>query len=486
MNIKNRAVVFDAQSMRFEEWNGHLRVAETNLTKANVCEYWGWEIANNAKYGFQKDKKYRFLRSPDALKKAVKSFAERPILYLHKAADADKLDNAKVIGTTGSDPSFDFPYIKDAITIWDGDYIEAIKNNTQAELSASYAFTPVVESGVFEGEAYDAIMTDIHVDHIALVEQGRAGPDVRVADSKIIHEGKVMVKFNKTGSAVFDAVAEIVGDGRANDSKANILTNISDVVKKANRSQKEGLAKAVVGLCQGYGLIRANDEDTAGRLEETVKKAMDEDTDCKAKDSGDPVDTLEADDGDGDDKKTSTACDADWERKEDESIEAYAKRLKEGIDDLSDANKGDKNKSPEQKELDKRDKKIEKEASAVNSNIEKNAEKVKRDEDRANDAVAKALDRYKQQARETREAEKIIRPLVGELSTVFDSASGYYEAAIQLVTGTNPPKGTPVASLKFMVENLTAQKQQQSRASDSRTPSISEKERFGATRLGSF
>lgn len=469
MNIKNRAVVFDAQSMRFEEWNGHLRVAETNLTKANVCEYWGWEIANNEQYGFQKDKKYRFLRSPDALKKAVKSFAERPILYLHKAADADKLDNAKVIGTTGSDPSFDFPYIKDAITIWDGDYIEAIKNNTQAELSASYAFTPVVESGVFEGEAYDAIMTDIHVDHIALVEQGRAGPDVRVADSKIIHEGKVMVKFNKTGSAVFDAVAEIVGDGRANDSKANILTNISDVVKKANRSQKEGLAKAVVGLCQGYGLIRANDEDTAGRLEETVKKAMDEDADCKAKDSDDPVDTLEASDGDIDEE----------DEKDSEQLERNVQRLEK-------ENRDDKDKSPRQTELDKEDKKIEAGAKEAAEGIKSEAEKVKRDEDRANDAVAKAIDRYKQQARETREAEKIIRPLVGELSTVFDSASGYYEAAIQLVTGTNPPKGTPVASLKFMVENLTAQKQQQSRASDSRTPSISEKERFGATRLRSI
>lgn len=470
MNIKNRAVVFDAQSMRFEEWNGHLRVAETNLTKANVCEYWGWEIANNEQYGFQKDKKYRFLRSPDALKKAVKSFAERPILYLHKAADADKLDNAKVIGTTGSDPSFDFPYIKDAITIWDGDYIEAIKNNTQAELSASYAFTPVVESGVFEGEPYDAIMTDIHVDHIALVEQGRAGPDVRVADSKIIHEGKVMVKFNKTGSAVFDAVAEIVGDGRANDSKANILTNISDVVKKANRSQKEGLAKAVVGLCQGHGLIRANDEDTSGRLEEAVKKAMDEDTDCKAKDSDDPVDTLEADDEDTD-----------------EEDEKDSEQLEQNVQRLEKENRDDKDKSPRQKELDKEDKKIEAGAKEAAEGIKSEAEKVKRDEERANDAAAKAIDRYKQDVKQAREAEKIIRPLVGELSIVSDSAAEYYETAIKMVTGTNPPKGTPVASLKFMVENFKQQQQQQqSRASDSKTTSISEKERFGATRLGSF
>lgn len=467
MKLKNRAVVFDAQSMRFEEWNGHLRVAETNLTKANVCEYWGYEIANHKQYGFQPDKKYRLLRSPDALKKAVKSFAERPIQYVHKAADADKLDNGKVIGTTGSDPSFEFPYIKDAITIWDGDYIEAIKNNTQAELSASYAFTPVIEAGEFEGQPYDAIMTDIHVDHIALVEQGRAGPDVRVADSKTIHEGKVMAKFNKVGSSVFDAVADIVGDGRANDSKANIMTNISDVIKKANHSQKAGFAKAIVGLCQGHGLIRANDADTAGRLEETVNKAMDEDIDCKAKDSDDPVDTLEADDEDAD-----------------EQDEKDSEQLEKNVEKLAKENKGDKNKTPEQKKLDKEDVKIEKDVRGAAEGIKSEAEKVKRDEDRASDVALKEINRYRAQVKEAREAEKIVRPLVGELSIVSDSAAEYYETAIKMTTGDNPPKGTSVPALKFMVENLTTQKQQQSRASDSRRPTISEKERFGATRLG--
>ncbi|CAI3933549.1 DUF2213 domain-containing protein [Commensalibacter communis] len=425
MNIKNRTVVFDAQSVRFEEWNGHLRVAETNLTKANVCEYWGCEIANNEKYGFQKDKKYRFLRSPDALEKAVKSFAERPILYVHKAADADKLDNAKVIGTTGSDPSFVFPYIKDAITIWDGDYIEAIKNNTQAELSASYAFTPVVESGVFEGEPYDAIMTDIYVDHIALVEQGRAGPDVRVADSKhkpIHFKGKEMAKLNAVGKRIFTEIVNVMNNGRANDSNAK---DIVSVISKATKTTKEMMPKVVSSLLIGHSM--ANDEDS-DRIEETVKKAMDEDTDCKAKDADDPVDTLEADDEDED-----------------------------GKDKKPKADDEDENNSEPRQEA---------------------------EENRASDAALKEINRYKKEVQEAREAEKLVRPLVGELSIVSDSASEYYETAIKIVTGSAPPKGMPVSALKFMVGNLTPQKQQsQSRASDSKAQSTSEKARLGATRL---
>lgn len=448
MKLQNRAVVFDAQTMRFEDWNGHLRVAETNLTKANVCEYWGYEIANHKQYGFQSDQKYRLLRSPDALKQAVKSFAERPIQYVHKAADADKLDNGKVIGTTGSDPSFEFPYIKDAITIWDGDYIEAIKNNTQAELSASYAFTPVIEAGEFEGQPYDAIMTDIHVDHIALVEQGRAGPDVRVADSKIIHEGKVMAKFNKIGSDVFDAVADIVGDGRANDSKANIMSNISDVIKKANHSQKAGFAKAVVGLCQGHGLIRANDEDTAGRLEETVNKAMDEDTDCKAKDSDDPVDTLEANDEDEDDKKSKADDEdekEDKERKTDEQDEKDAKQLDKNITKLA-----------------------------------------KENEDRASDAALIEA-RITKNLQDTADAREHVKSLVGVYGRASDSAESVYVGALK-ESGTPVDKGSSLHNYQVMVDLAIKAKsnQQQSRASDSRRSSVNEKARFGATRLWSI
>lgn len=86
-NLWNRTLTFDAKTMRFEDWNGHLRVKKTNLTKANICEYYGFEIKNHMKYGLEPERKYRFLRSPDALKKAVFSFKERPILYVHKAAE---------------------------------------------------------------------------------------------------------------------------------------------------------------------------------------------------------------------------------------------------------------------------------------------------------------------------------------------------------------------------------------------------------------
>lgn len=453
---KNRAIVFDSQSMRFEEWNGHLRVNNTPLTKANVCEYWGYEIANYAKYGFKADQKYRLLRSPNALKDAVESFAERPIQYVHKAADADKLDKTKIIGSTGSNPSFEFPYIKDSITIWDGTYIEAIKNGKQAELSASYAFTPVIESGEFEGQPYDAIMTDIHVDHIALVEQGRAGPDVRVADSKQFHfKGKKMAKkFNQTGKSILNALVDEFNLGRASDSNGQ---DIASIVVNANKTKRSMVPKVISSLLIGHSI--ANDEDT-GRIEETVQKAMDEDTECKAKDSDDPVDTLEANDEDTEDKD---------------------KKPKVG-----DNEEGEANPKPTTNDSDESDQK----PPTANDEDDKEAEHRANDaaliEGRANNAAIKQINLYKQQVKDAREAEKIIRPVVGELSIVYDSAAEYYETAIKMVTGESPPKGTPVTALKFMVQNLESNKLK-SRANDSaKSISKNDKERFGATRLRSI
>ena len=58
-----------------------------------------------------------------------------------------------------------------------------IKDHSMRELSLSYAYTPVIKAGSFKGKHYDIVMKDIKANHLALVEAGRAGSDVRVCDS---------------------------------------------------------------------------------------------------------------------------------------------------------------------------------------------------------------------------------------------------------------------------------------------------------------
>lgn len=267
MTLLNRALVFDAQSMRFEDWNGHLRVRNTNLTKANVCEYYGFEIKNYQKFGLDPNKMYRFLRAPDALKQAVGSFKERPILYVHKASDADRLDNSKVIGTTGSDPVFDYPYIQSSITIWDGDYINAIKEKKQAELSASYAFLPVMKSGIFEGQPYDGIMTDIFVDHVALVAEGRAGHDVRVAD-----EGKTMSNLNTLGTKLSSALADRL-QGQGGIDHATAIAAIAKIISSLNGIDRKNLAQVLLPMLKDCGMAQDCDEQSLNQVVDSALRS---------------------------------------------------------------------------------------------------------------------------------------------------------------------------------------------------------------------
>jgi hypothetical protein len=70
------------------------------------------------------------------------------------------------------------------IKVWDRDVIEKIKSRELRELSQGYRCVVIDSPGVYRGERYDAVQTEIIMNHIALVEEGRAGSEVAVMNSK--------------------------------------------------------------------------------------------------------------------------------------------------------------------------------------------------------------------------------------------------------------------------------------------------------------
>nr|WP_244186087.1 DUF2213 domain-containing protein [Xenorhabdus ishibashii] len=69
-----------------------------------------------------------------------------------------------------------------ALTVTDQMAIDAIQNGSLKELSCGYFFEPDFTSGEFNGATYDFVMRNIRGNHVALVKEGRAGPDVYVHD----------------------------------------------------------------------------------------------------------------------------------------------------------------------------------------------------------------------------------------------------------------------------------------------------------------
>ena len=179
----SRSLAFDLARARTYDRDGRLRVTATNISKSNVCEYGGWEIPGADTLGLDPSRTYKLWRHPDELACAAGTFNNVPLLTRHVPAHADDHKPNDVCGATGSDAEFVAPYLRNSIVIWARQAINGVEDRSRCELSCGYFYKPEMRSGrTPQGEAFDGVMRDICGSHLALVERGRAGPDVLVAD----------------------------------------------------------------------------------------------------------------------------------------------------------------------------------------------------------------------------------------------------------------------------------------------------------------
>jgi uncharacterized protein len=122
------------------------------------------------------------LRPAEELAKGAASANGVPLLSHHLPMGADDHDRSIVVGTTMGDARFEDPYLLVSLTVWDGDAIAAIEDGSCRELSGGYRHVVDMTPGVYRGQSYDGVMTNLSFNHVALVEVGRNGSDVAVAD----------------------------------------------------------------------------------------------------------------------------------------------------------------------------------------------------------------------------------------------------------------------------------------------------------------
>lgn len=176
-------LALDRDSVREFDKDGRMRVKVANISKANVCPYRGEEIPGWRELGLEKDRVYRLLRDPEELERAAPTFNGIQLLRKHKPVNADDHRKHDIVGTTGSDAKFDGPYLTNSLFVWTKEGIDLIESDLQKQLSSGYHYKPVMVPGTYQGTPYDGRMTEIVGNHVALVEDGRAGDDVVVGDS---------------------------------------------------------------------------------------------------------------------------------------------------------------------------------------------------------------------------------------------------------------------------------------------------------------
>lgn len=305
-------LAFDRASVRSFDGNGRLQVKVSNISKANVCPYFGREIPNAEKLGLDPEKIYRLWRHPDELKKAAATFNNIPLLNIHTPDFPGDPPRESRVGVTHSNAAFDGTYLTNGLSVWDNSAIAGIETEEQEELSSSYQYVADMTPGTTPtGEVYDGIMRDIVGNHVALVETGRAGSDVLVADS-LPPELKHMSKRKAAAiRATLKPLLAADADLEAEVRKALLALDEAD---KEDEKEKKP----------------AEDEDDDDKDDEKKKKPADdsdedEDDEKKKKTADDEDD----EDDEKDDKVSKTAMDAAIRLAKDSAAKQAAKNFRE-------------------------------------------------------------------------------------------------------------------------------------------------------------
>lgn len=243
--VRPAVVAFDRASVRTVDQDGRLHVALSNISKATVSPYYGHEIPNYAQLGLSAGKIYRLLRCPVELQKAAKSFNNLPILAQHVPVSASAPQQSLVIGSTGTDAKFGAPYLQNSAVIWVQSAIDDINAKRKKDWSCGYYYAPDMTPGNFNGLRYDGIMRDIVGNHVALVDQGRAGPDVMVGDA--MPKG-LRMKMSMRALMLNGAMAALISPRLAADKAIDLSTVLDPVKNSGKGNDSDALSASIFAL----------------------------------------------------------------------------------------------------------------------------------------------------------------------------------------------------------------------------------------------
>jgi hypothetical protein len=176
-------------SQREIDMNDFLTIHNNPITKTGVFPYLGKDVSEQ----FAPDEIVNVYRPAEELSSedCMESFKLIPLIDEHtmlgdSVSGVTPAEQVGIEGVTGDKVNFDGEYLRNQIKI----FSERLKNlidSGKKELSIGYRCDYDIVSGVYKGTPYDAVQRNIRGNHLALVTQGRAGPDVAVLDHKKHH-----------------------------------------------------------------------------------------------------------------------------------------------------------------------------------------------------------------------------------------------------------------------------------------------------------
>lgn len=173
-----------SESHRKEDINGFVEIKDNPLSKVGVFPYLGEQISSE----LEPKKIYKVYRPEEELSNqdTIDSFKLLPWTDEHAMLGSGETgliaaEKKGVHGVIGENVYFQDGYLKGNIKIF-SEKLSNLIDLGKKELSIGYRCLYELVSGVYNGEKYDAIQRTIRGNHLALVDEGRSGPNVAVLD----------------------------------------------------------------------------------------------------------------------------------------------------------------------------------------------------------------------------------------------------------------------------------------------------------------
>lgn len=292
----DRAMIHDVS----EESNGYLTV-RASLVKPGVYPY------QRADGSIQHE-----LKHPDEIfgDQVIQGVQAKPVTDGHPSEPVN-IDNIKAYGKgfSHTDSEVRHNTVMVTITVYDKELIEDIAEGRKREISLGFITDLVAEQGTYDGQEYQFKQTNIDVNHIAIVERGRVGPEASIRNDSMAWEvdnkqeqkggrsNMPVVKLDgkdyevdsvvksriDTLTAQLDAAAEknkkvdtLEGTNDAQEKKITKLESDLDEAKK-NQMSQDALDKAVeerVALLDGARAYLGDDYDFTGKSARDIKVSV--------------------------------------------------------------------------------------------------------------------------------------------------------------------------------------------------------------------
>lgn len=246
---------------RVIDTNGWFEVKRNPLSKVGIYPYSGAQIGAAEA---DRNKIFRVFRPPEELgaPETIESFKLVPLIDDHTML-GDGFTPAEqkgVAGVIGENVFFENDTLYGNPKIYSSALAEKIKNG-KTELSMGYRcrydFTP----GFWNGQEYDVVQRALRGNHVALVDEGRMGPEVAILDHLMV--------------ITVDAKETLPVDEELKAALAAIVARLDKLEKERDDADSRA---------DDEDETKASDEDTEEKAsDEDETKASDEDT---AKDEG--------------------------------------------------------------------------------------------------------------------------------------------------------------------------------------------------------